>query len=413
MMPDTEATTTAPPVKPSTFTVCAIGTGQLFAWGSSYYLLSIMAAPITRDTGWPHDWLLGALSLGMLVSGLISPRVGRIIEHRGGRPVLAASALLFALGLIVLAVAPTLAVFVVAWLIIGAAMGAGLYDPTFAALGRAYGDQARGAITIVTLFGGLASTVCWPLNAFLIDHLGWRGACAAFAAIHLAVVLPLYLIGMPKEARRAPVRAPAMSTASGGTDPTSRFAFTVLAAGFTLAAVVMTIVAVQVIPLLQARGMSLTAAVGYGALIGPSQVGARALEAAFGRRHHPIWSLLLSAVLLAVGLAFLLGPSTIIGVGLVLYGSGSGIRYIARGTVPLALFGPDGYATLMGRIAMPVLIAQAASPFIGGLLLEQLGPSITTMALIVAAAINVALVFPLMRFTSRRSTGTRPPVIAN
>ncbi len=182
--------------------IASIGVGQILVWGSSYYLLAVLAGPIARDTGWPEAWIIGAFSLGLLTSGLVSPRVGHLIERFGGRPVLAASAVLLAIGLLMQAIAPNLPVFVAAWLVIGLAMGAGLYDPAFATLGRLYGEHARSAITHLTLFGGFASTVCWPLSALFVEQFGWRGASAAYAAISVIVVLPLYLLGVPREERK-------------------------------------------------------------------------------------------------------------------------------------------------------------------------------------------------------------------
>ena len=128
-----------------------------------------------------------------------------------------------------------------------------------------------------------------------------------------------------------------------------------------------------------------------GALLGPAQVAARVLEAAFGRRHHPVWTLVISTVAVSAGLGMLVGDSAMIAAGLILYGAGSGIRSIARGTVPLALFGREGYAALMGRLAAPTLVAQAASPAIGTVLMEQFGASGTMGALCAAAVINIAL----------------------
>jgi MFS family permease len=386
------------PVRPRLIVIGSLGIGQIFAWGSSYYLLGVLADPIGRDTGWPIEWIVGALSLGLLVSGAVSPRIGRLIEHVGGRPVLAASAALLSAGLLIIGLAPSLPVFATGWLVVGLGMGAGLYDPAFATLGRLYGERARHAITQLTLFGGFASTICWPIAAYLDVHLGWRGACFSFAAIDAGLVMPLYLFGLPREPRIA-----VHSLSVGRTSPTSterspgqRRTAAILVAGFTVASMIMTIVAIQLIPILKAEGLPLGEAVGLAALVGPSQVGARVLEAAFGRRHHPIWSLLVSAILVAAGLAMLLGPAAIVGFGLVLYGSGSGIRSIARGTVPLALFGREGYATLMGRLAMPVQFAQAASPFIGGILLERIGAGWTSATLVLAAVVNIGLVMPIL-----------------
>jgi MFS family permease len=387
--------------------VSTIGVAQILAWGSSYYLLAVLAGPIAADTGWSLSWIMGALSVGMLVSGLASPRIGHLIHDRGGRPVLAASAMLLSLGLLMLGVAPNLPVFVAAWVVIGLGMAAGLYDPAFSALGRLYGEDARSAITHVTLFGGFASTVCWPLSAFLVEQVGWRGTCLTYAAIHLAVVLPLYLAGVPREERRAPDIPTGAAIPAGHVRPEQRLAFVLLAAGFTLASVVMTVVSVHLLTLLQSRGVGLAAAVAFGALIGPSQVGARILEMLVGRRAHPIWSLVASTVLVAIGLGMLVGDVTVAGAGIVLYGAGSGIRSIARGTVPLALFGREGYAILMGRIAMPTLVAQAASPSIGAWLLDGFGSTATLAVLCGGAVLNILLVLALLP-TALRRLGTAP-----
>ena len=196
--------TAAPDPRRRFAVIASIGLGQILAWGSSYYLLAVLAGPVVRATGWPQAWVIGSFSLGLLISGLVSPRVGHLIERFGGRPVLAASAILLAIGLLIQAAAPNLAVFVAAWLVIGVGMGAGLYDPAFSTLGRLYGEHARSAITHLTLFGGFASTVCWPLSALFVAQLGWRGASLAYAAISVAVVLPLYLLGVPREEQRLP-----------------------------------------------------------------------------------------------------------------------------------------------------------------------------------------------------------------
>jgi MFS family permease len=386
----------------------AIGIAQILAWGSSYYLISVLARPIGTDTGWPLSWIIAGPSIGFLISGIVSPKVGRLIEHHGGRPILAASAALLSAGLMLLAFAPTLPVYLVAWSILGVAMGAGLYDPAFSSLGRLYGDTARSAITQVTLFGGFASTICWPLSAFLVDQIGWRGACAVYAAIHLLITLPLYWFGLPGEERRVPAPVAEMGEPHA---PTShrlnhRTVFLLLAGSLTLASVIMTVISIHLLTILQTRGIALSAAVGLGALVGPSQVGARILETLFGRKLHPIWSMVASTVLVTVGLGMLLGSPSVVGVGLVLYGAGSGIRSIARGTVPLAMFGRERYAVLMGKLAMPTLIAQAGSPFIGAILLDEIGPTKTLVVLCVAALANVLSVVLLLPHAVGRAATT-------
>lgn len=383
----------------------AIGICQILVWGSTYYLPAVLAVPVAQATGWPTEWILGGLSLGLLVSGLVSPPVGRAIERLGGRPVLATSAVLVAAGLAMLGAAPSLAVFVAAWVVIGLGMGAGLYDPAFATLGRLYGESARSLITGTTLLGGFASTVCWPLTALLVAHAGWRGACFIYVAINLAIVLPLYLIVLPREPRRAlPSRRPAARAepAPGAPASPSGLLFWLVAINLTLASMVMTVIAAELIALLHARGVALATAVALGTLIGPSQVGSRALEFLFARRVHPVWSMLTSTVLVAGGLLLLMQDVAFAGIGLVLYGSGSGIRSIVRGTLPLTLFGREGYATIIGRLAFPSLVAQAASPSLGGLLLGHVGAEGTFLALVAAALLNSVTVLAMAAVIPRR-----------
>lgn len=390
--------------RPRLVVTTTAGIAQILAWGSSYYLIAVLEQPMATDTGWSLSWIVGGLSLGFVISGLVSPRVGRLIERHGGRPILAGSAVLFSLGLLLLALAPNILVYLGAWGVLGLAMGAGLYDPVFSTLGRLYGENARTAITQITLFGGFASTICWPLSAFMVTHIGWRGACASYAGIHLFITLPLYWFGLPRElgvdARPAEGR---MATVVSR--PEQRVMFWLLAAGFTLASLIMTVVSIHLLTVLQARGITMAAAVALGALVGPAQVGARVLETLFGRRVHPVWSMLASTIFVAVGLGMLAGAPGVVGVGIVLYGAGSGIRSIARGTLPLALFGREGYAALMGRLAMPALIAQAASPFLGAILLEHLGAGGTLATLGAAAVVNIGLVLALFPVAFRQRSG--------
>ena len=185
--------------------ITALGIAQILAWGTSFYFPAVFATAIVADTGWSLGWVVSGTSIGLLVAGLISPQVGKIIDKHGGRPVLLASSLFlrrrFCPGA---GLAPNLPLYLFAWALIGIGMGTGLYDAVFAALGRLYGSEARGPITNLTLFGGFASTVCWPLSAFMIDHVGWRVACFIYAGLHLAVALPLQMAVVPASAGARP-----------------------------------------------------------------------------------------------------------------------------------------------------------------------------------------------------------------
>ena len=386
--------------------ITALGVTQIFAWGASYYLPAVLAAPIAADTGWSLTWVVGGLSLGLLTAGLVSPWVGRGIAARGGRPVLAVSAGLLATGLLAVALAHSLPAFLLAWVVIGLGMGAGLYDPAFATLGRLYGERGRSAITTLTLFGGFASTVCWPLSAFLDAHLGWRGTCLAYAVFQLVAALPIYLFVLPREPQR-PVSTARTGDASAIAAPRPGAVrpglFLLLAATITLASVISTVLSVHLLTVLQAKGFALAAAVSLSALVGPAQVTARAIEMAIARYHHPIWTKLAATSLVTAGIAALWVGGPLITLALVLYGAGIGLESIARGTLPLAIFGPERYPIIMGRIAMPSLIAQAAAPSIGALLLEAGGANGALVTFLALASSNFILVvglFVMLRSTS-------------
>jgi MFS family permease len=396
----------APKAPSRVVVISVLGVTQIFAWGSSYYLPAVLAKPIAADTGWSLSWVVGGLSLGLLIAGLVSPWVGRAIARRGGRPVLAGSAVLLAAGLSALALAHSLPAFLFAWALVGLGMGAGLYDPAFATLGRLYGRGGRSAITTLTLFGGFASTVCWPLSAFLDAHLGWRGACLVFAGFQIAVALPAYLLALPRDSPR-PEPLP-VSPSSEAHAPASRGlrgrTFLLVASTITLSSVISTTLSVHLLTVLQAKGLTLAAAVGFGALIGPSQVAARTVEMVVARYHHPIWTKVASTSLVATGLAALWLVAPIIPLALALYGAGIGLESIARGTLPLAIFGPERYPVTMGRIAMPSLIAQAAAPSIGAALIEAGGVDEAMGVFVASAAANVVLaagLFLMLRPSSR------------
>src|SRR5262245_30052192 len=305
--------------------VTALGFAQILGWGTSFYFPAVLAAPIVADTGWSLAWVVGGTSIGLLVAGLISPQVGRLVHERGGRPVLAASSLLFAAGLAGIGLAPSLPFYLIAWIVLGAGMGCGLYDAAFAALGRLYGHGARGPITNLTLFGGFASTVCWPLSAFLANTFGWREACLIYAAVHLAVALPLQLVmpaGRAPDADDVPVKSKSLETRSLAHE---RLVVVLLAAVMTIAAGIGSIVVVHLLIFLQARGVELAMAVTFGTLFGPAQVGARVLERLFGQHYHPIWTMIASCSLMFIGLGLLMVSVPILAVAILLYGAGYGI----------------------------------------------------------------------------------------
>ncbi len=385
--------------------ISALGIVQIFAWGSSYYLLAVFAAPIAADTGWPLSWIVGGLSLGLFVAGIASPSVGEAIRRHGGKPVLMLSSILLASGLLILATAPVLPVFVAGWIILGIGMGAGLYDAAFATLGGIYGRAARSAITTLTLWGGFASTICWPLSALMIEHLGWRWSCVAYAVIQIGICLPLILFVLPGNGRTAPKVA-----VNGETgvqlSPLERRAYLTMMAIMVLSGITVTIVSVHLLTILQGRGLSLAEAIAVGSLIGPAQVAARLIEMANRGRHHPMWTLAAAAGLSATGLVILATGQAFLGAAVFIYAAGNGIFSIAKGALPLALFGPERYASIMGRLARPALVAQAIAPTFGAFMISVFGTELTLAALASLAVASVVMVAFLWKGVT--ATGSQP-----
>ncbi len=392
---------TRPEPRPA-LVICTLGVFQILAWGSSFYLLGVLAPAITADTGWPPALVVSGLSLALLAAGIVSPKVGRTIQQHGGRPVLATSSVLLAGGLIAVGLATTPWIYLIAWLLIGLGMGTGLYDPAFATLGRQYGQSARRMITAVTLFGGFASTICWPISAFLLEKAGWRSTCFAYAAAHLSIGLPAYWFLMPKS-------VPSLAGIANSSEAASRelpadrqtVAFWLLGTILTVGAAILSLVAMHLLVLLQERGLGLGMAVALGALVGPSQVAARVVELLAGRRFHPVWTMLVGVVLLALGITLLWLEFPIIALALIAYGAGNGISSIVRGTVPLALFGPGNYAILMGRLGLPILLAMAAAPILGTVLIDAGGAALAFAVLAGMSLANILLVAALIRWSLR------------
>lgn len=380
------------------YVITGLGIGQILSWGSTFYLLAVLAGPIATDTGWPSSLVVAGVSVGLVIAGLGSPRVGALVAGNHGRTVLISSALLLAVGLTVLGLAPNQWWYLGAWVILGLGMSGGLYSGAFAVLGHTYGSSARSAITMLTLFGGFASSICWPLSTFLVNEVGWRWTALAYAGAHLVITAPLYALTIPRRpSAPLPGGGPALPNAEVHRPVAPRWPLVVLVATVsTLGTSIAALMSMHMFSLLAGIGIAGTAAVVLAATIGPSQVGARFIELVIGRKHHPLWTLLTATLAMAIAIGFL-GPGILAPAILVIvYGVGIGLSSIANGTVPLALFGQEHYARLMGRIALPSLLAQAAAPIIGTVLIHNLGHRNTLMVLGIIASLAFVLAIWLM-----------------
>lgn len=382
--------------------ISALGVMQIFAWGSTFYLPAIVASAIAQDTGWPLVWIVGGLSVGLVVAGIVAPRVGVAIDRHGGRYVLTISCLTLAAGLLVVGTAGMLWWYVLGWMLLGMGMGAGLYDAAFATLGQIYGMKARSAITALTLWGGFSSTVSWPLSARLLEAFGWRGTCFVYAGIMLLICLPLIRTALPGHVRKSRRSDPTHVSVPFVFTPLERQQKALIMTAMMLAGAIGALVSVHLILVLSGRGLSIDEAVLIGALIGPAQVGGRILEAANRERHHPLWTLTVAVGLMAMGMVLLATGFAATALAIILYGAGNGILSIAKGALPLATFGVDRYARVMGQLARPSLLAQALAPALIAWLITDGDPQVPLRVLALLASANVLVVALLWRLHHRQ-----------
>ena len=318
---------------------------------------------------------MGGFSFGLLVAGLTSPYVGRAIDRFGGHVVMTVGSLIGALGLFLIVHAASKPAYLAVWMVLGVAMAANLYDAAFGSLGRIFGADARRPITALTLAGGFASTVSWPATHFLLDAIGWRGTYLVYAALLALISAPLHALVLPRSARRCAARSLRGEAAEPAKVlPPYGLPFVLVAAAFASYAFVPSGLSAHLLAIFARGGVDSGTVVWIGALFGPAQVGARLIEFAFGRNLHPLYVVrfALGALLCAFAMLMLLGISAPVAAAFALmFGGANGLVTITRGAVPLALFGASGYGRLMGRLAGPWLLMQAAAPLVMAFVVDR------------------------------------------
>jgi MFS family permease len=369
--------------------VAVLGVTEILAWGALFYPPVLTVPLIAVDRGWSAGFTMGGFSLALLVAGLVSPRVGVAIDRHGGHRVMPLGSLVGAAGLVALVHVEHPLAYLAVWAVLGAAMAASLYDPAFATLGRIFGTAARPAITTLTLAGGFASTVSWPATYALIGAVGWRGTYLIYAALLALIAAPLHALALPRS-RAEPTLPQQTSTGPpAGVLPARGLAFVLVATAFAAYAFVPSGLAAHLLAMFQRFGLDAATVVVIGALFGPAQVAARLLEFLFARKLHPlvIARFAVAVLVLAFVLLALLGLSApVAALFAVMFGAANGLLTIARGTLPLALFGAAGYGRLIGRIAGPFLVIQAVAPLVLAIVSERHSD---------AAALAVAAAFAL------------------
>ncbi|MEO7055389.1 MAG: MFS transporter, partial [Caldimonas sp.] len=349
--------------------------------------------------------VFGAFSVALLAAAVVGPIAGRLIDRRDGRHVLMAANVVFACGLAALGLAHDAWGLFGAWMVMGVAMGSGLYEAAFATLVRLYGKGSRGAITGVTLFAGFASTIGWPLTAWLEAHLGWQGACFAWAGVHLIFALPLNA-SLPSPTARSVGVGVGMAPDAHAPVAHARLAYILLAFVFAITWFVSTAMAAHLPRLLVAGGATLTAAVGIGALVGPAQVAGRLLEFGLLRKMQPLFAARIATLMHPLGVAALMifGMPAAAAFA-ILHGLGNGILTIAIGTLPLLMFGSKGYGQRQGMLMIPARVVQAMAPWLFGVCLSRWG----SHALLLSAALGIVAFGALALLPRPQAASAIPP----
>ena len=375
-------------VDPMVVAVNALGITQITAWGTSYYCLGVLAKPIVADTGWPMTTVFLGFSVALLVMGLISTWVGRLIDRLGARAVMCVGTITVSVGLVALSQVHDVTSYLVVWIVLGVGMRCCLYDAAFAALVQVTPTRGRKAISYLTLYGAYASTVFWVIGHYLNEAYGWRGTLIAFAAINLAICLPLNWLGL---ARRDPLEGTAAPAATPSSPDGPMLEGRMRAVGIALFALIMSlngfvfgVISIQLVPLLEAAGLAGATAVWVASLKGHGQFAGRVVEIFFGRN---LKAMTIARVAICVAPASLIllflarGDLSQLVAFTLLIGASQGVITIVRGAVPLALFGAKGYGAVLGVIATPILLVNAFSPAIFALLVDQFGWQISLYAL--------------------------------
>jgi Major Facilitator Superfamily len=388
--------------------VVVLGVTQILAWGAIFYPPVLTVPLIAAERGWSKTFAMGGFSLALLTAGLASPRVGLLIDRFGGHRIMAIGSLLGALGLALIVYAAHPVAYLAVWMLLGVAIAASLYDPAFATLGRIFGAAARRPITVLTLAGGFASTVSWPVTHVLIEAVGWGGTYLVYAALLAAVAAPLHAFALPRT-RAAPASLPKGPTPAPSVVLKPRgWPFALLAAAFAAYAFVPSGLSAHLLAIFGRAGVDAATVVAIGALFGPAQVAARIGELVFARGIHPLMvaRYAVGMLLVAFALLALFGLTVAAAASFMLmFGMANGLLTIARGAVPLALFGPLGYGHVVGRIGGPYLAMQAIAPLALAFVAEHASDPAVLAVVAGFAAISFIAFAAMRRPKPKPSTG--------
>lgn len=388
----------------------ALAVAQLVSWGSVYYAFSLFVVPMEHAMGWGRTATNGALSVGLLISGLAAYPVGTWIDRGYGRYVMVCGTVLAAAMLTLWSQAHSLATLFAAWAGLGVAMAATLYDPVFAVMTRDFPGTYRTKITLITLVAGFASTVFIPLTQGLVDAFGWRGALLALAAVNLAIGLPVHVFAIRRDAPREDDRRQEAASRAANAAATRRAlrtpVFWALALCFTTYNATFAALTFHLVPLMTERRVSPALILTAMAVIGPAQVLARVLWFMLGRRVRPsvIGVVITTAFPASVVVLMLAGTSPVsLILFAVVYGGANGMMTILRGTIVQDVMWTEGYGAVSGLLSMPSNIARGIAP-IAAAAIWTIGGSYVAVewTVLLVALISAAAFIVAMRFSSER-----------
>jgi hypothetical protein len=353
---------------------------------------------IAAERGWSLSFAMAGLSAGLFVGGLTASSIGHSIDRFGGHVVMTLGSAAGAIGLVALVVVEHHIGYFLIWMFLGVAMAASLYDAAFATLGRIFGIESRRPITLLTFAGGFASTVGWPTTLFLIDRVGWRGAYLTFAALLAFVAAPLHAFALPRMRAIAVAKTASVLTRDQGSDPANTVVsvwpvLIPVAAAFAAFAFITSGLSAHMLAIFRRGGIDPVTAVTIGALFGPAQVLVRFGEYSFGGHLHPLVIARSAVILVLIAFALLIVAGISVpfaALFAVMFGMSNGLITIARGTVPLALFGAVGYGRMVGRIASGALVMQSVSPVMLAFVIERQSDRAALVLLALFAATALA-----------------------
>jgi MFS family permease len=385
--------------------LAGLGATQIIGYGTVYYAFSILAADMARDLGRSEAWTFGAFSVALLVGSFVAPPAGRLADRFGAGRMMAAGSVAVALTLVLAALSPGPVSFALSLGAMQAVAGTVLYATAFTAIVQAGGRTAKSSIVHLTLIAGFASTLFWPLTAWLHGFMTWRTIFLWFAAANLVLCFPLHLALSRLTIPPAGERREPTETDDAPPRPGNMVLMGLMLAGFAIEGYALSAVLVQLVPLTRALGLG-ASGLFVATLFGPAQVASRLVNLVFGRGLSQAWLAVIAASLLPAGLAILL-LTTPWFAGAVLFavlaGLGSGLTSIVGGTLPLELFGRRGYGKLIGWSTFAKQVPAALAPLAMSASLSSAGvvPSLWVVAAVGLAGLAAFLAIPLALRLSR------------